>query len=344
MKKLAYSVIGIGGILALLILGQSTLIPFVLGIVLWYLSRFFKNVLHSIPFIREKVPNWLVNTLIFILIVSGLSIVSQIISTNVDTLLVSYERYQTNMDKVIDTVNSLLGIDVYENIASSLNDFNYREILSQLADTITGLFGNAVMVIIYALFIISEEASFSTKIQQLFSNPQEYQRVSSLVERINASVSDYIRLKTYVSLLTGVVGYIFLAIIGIDAPFFWAFLMFILNYIPTIGSLIATIFPAIFSLIQFGEITPFLIILIGLGAIEGIIGNVVEPKIMGSSLNLSPLVTILALVVWGQIWGITGMLLSVPITVVMVIIFSQFDSTRDIAILLSENGEIDDVS
>ena len=164
-----------------------------------------------------------------------------------------------------------------------------------------------------------------------------------MLHKINTSVSNYIRLKTYVSLLTGGVGYVFLAIMGVDAPFFWALLIFLLNYIPTVGSLVATIFPAFFSLVQFGELPPFLTILIGLGLVQWLIGNVLEPKIMGRSLNLSPLVTILALVVWGQIWGIIGMLLSVPITVVMVIIFSQIESTRHIAITLSETGEIDEM-
>ena len=130
---------------------------------------------------------------------------------------------------------------------------------------------------------------------------------------------------------------------GVDAAFFWAFLMFALNYIPTIGSLIATLFPAFFSLVQFGEIQPFIIILVGLGIAEWFVGNVLEPRLMGKSLNLSPLVTILALIVWGQIWGITGMLLSTPITVVMLIIFSQFESTRGIAVMLSESGDIDEI-
>lgn len=84
-----------------------------------------------------------------------------------------------------------------------------------------------------------------------------------------------------VSLLTGVIGYVFLALMNVDVLFFWALLIFFLNYIPTIGSLIATIFPALFSLIQFGYFTPFLIILIGLGILEWFIGNLIEPKIMG---------------------------------------------------------------
>jgi predicted PurR-regulated permease PerM len=175
----------------------------------------------------------------------------------------------------------------------------------------------------------------------MFTTADEESRVMKILNRISSSFGDYIRLKTYVSILTGVVGYIFLTIMGVDSPFFWALLMFLLNYIPTIGSLVATVFPAVFSLMQFGEFTPFFIILVGLGVIEWVIGNVVEPKLMGNSLNLSPLVTILALIVWGQIWGITGMLLSTPITVVMVIVFSQFASTKRVAIMLSQNGVID---
>ena len=119
---------------------------------------------------------------------------------------------------------------------------------------------------------------------------------------------------------------------------------FLLNYIPTIGSLVGTVFPAIFSLIQFGEFTPFLIVLFSVGAVQLVVGNLIEPKLFGKSLNLSPLVTILSLALWGQIWGVTGMILSVPITVILVIVFSQFEKTRPIAIMLSENGEIEKVT
>ena len=122
------------------------------------------------------------------------------------------------------------------------------------------------------------------------------------------------------------------------------FLIFLLNYIPTIGSLVATVFPSIFCLLQFGEITSFLIVLFAVGGIQVIVGNIIEPKLFGRSLNLSPLVTILSLAVWGKIWGVTGMVLSVPITVIMIIIFSQFEKTKAIAMVLSENGDIEKIS
>jgi predicted PurR-regulated permease PerM len=148
-------------------------------------------------------------------------------------------------------------------------------------------------------------------------------------------------MKTIISLTTGFASYFALVIIGVDVPVFWAFLIFVFNYIPTIGSIIATFFPAIFALLQFGEFGPAIIVLLLVGSIQVIVGNFVEPKVMGNTLNISPLVVLLALTLWGAIWGITGMLLSVPITVILIIIMSEIPSTRPLAILLSEKGEID---
>ncbi len=341
MKKLAYSVIGIGGVLALLILAKGILIPFVYGIILWFLGRYFKNLAYKIPFFKKYLPGWLVSSVIFLFIVFLVSIVARIFTSSVETLMESYPTYHANVDVIVEKINGIFQIDIYHDIAEKLKNFEFGSILQSIADEVSGIFGDVVMIMLYALFIISEESSFSIKLKKLFPTASNYESASNILNKINTSVSDYVRLKTLISLLTGVVSYIFLFAMGVDAPFFWALLVFFLNYIPTVGSLIATIFPAIFSLLQFGEFTPFLIILAGLGVLQWFIGNILEPKIMGSSLNISPLVTILSLIVWGSICGITGMLLSVPITVVLVIIFSKFESSKSVAILLSEKGDIE---
>ena len=120
---------------------------------------------------------------------------------------------------------------------------------------------------------------------------------------------------------------------------FWAFLIFTELY-TTIGSLLATIFPAVFSLLQFGDFSTALIIFFVVGFIQVIIGNFLEPKWLGNSMNISPLLSIISLIFWGAIWGTTGMIISIPVTVVVLIILSQFESYRSLAILLSEKGDI----
>ena len=142
------------------------------------------------------------------------------------------------------------------------------------------------------------------------------------------------------SLLTGFLSYFALLFIGIDAPLFWAFLIFLMNYIPTVGSLIATVFPAMFAMMQFGELMPGIWVLIIVGAIQLVVGNFIDPKLTGSSLNVSPLVVLVGLAFWGAIWGIIGMILSVPISVMMIVVFAQFPNTRAIAVLLTKDGSI----
>ena len=131
-----------------------------------------------------------------------------------------------------------------------------------------------------------------------------------------------------------------MASVGVDFAAFWAVMVFFFYYIPTVGSILAIVAPAMLTLVQFDNLTPFLIVLLVFGTIQVVTANVIEPAIMGSTLNLSPLVVIVSLMVWGTIWGVVGMFLCVPITVVSLIVLAQFETTRPIAVLLSADGRI----
>jgi predicted PurR-regulated permease PerM len=165
--------------------------------------------------------------------------------------------------------------------------------------------------------------------------------MQNLLRRMQEQIQTYVAIKTLTSVITGVISYIILLIVGVEFAAFWGFIIFVLNYIPTVGSLLATLFPAMLALIQFPTPVPFFIVLGGIGGLQFLIGNVLEPRLMGSSLNISPLVVILSLALWGSIWGVAGMFLCVPLTVIMMIILSYFERTRPIAILLSGDGKIE---
>jgi predicted PurR-regulated permease PerM len=141
-------------------------------------------------------------------------------------------------------------------------------------------------------------------------------------------------------LITGTLCGITFFAFGLDSPLLWAFVLFIMNFIPVIGSLLAVFFPTFFALIQFGDFSTPALMLAILIAIQMVIGNILEPKIMGDSLNISPLVALFSLAFWGAIWGITGMLVSVPITVILIILLAHFPSTKNISILLSNTGKV----
>ncbi|MCG8183263.1 AI-2E family transporter [Tenacibaculum piscium] len=351
MKNSANLIIIIVFIIAALVIGKGILIPFIFALIFWFLTREIRKTIYKIPFAKKFIPIWLSNILVFTMIIISFSFISEIITNSIMNLSSSYSKYEPNIDVVIKNLNNYFHIDIVKSAKTIFGDFNYGAVLAETANAISGLLGDTFMIIIYALFMFLEESSLQKKLAKIFytnetdteNQENKNENMHRMLSKIEFSISNYLRLKTYVSLLTGILSYSILLIVGIDSAPFWAFLIFLLNYIPTIGSLIATVFPAIFSLIQFGEFTPFLVVLIAVGAVQVIVGNIIEPKVFGKSLNLSPLVTILSLAIWGKIWGITGMILSVPITVIMIIIFSQFEKTKSVAVLLSENGEIDKI-
>jgi predicted PurR-regulated permease PerM len=259
---------------------------------------------------------------------------------SVQELAQSYGSYEKNLELILKKINSLLNIDLMSQIKEISGDFNFGALLSSIINSLTDIVSSTLMIVFYSIFLFIEETNFEGKLKKIFIDKAQYEQAYSLINKIEISVAKYLGLKTLVSFITGILSFAILAFIGIDSPLFWAFLIFIFNFIPTVGSLIGTLFPACFCLMQFGELLPFALVLILVGLVQLIVGNLLEPKLMGNSMNISPLVAIISLSIWGAIWGINGMILSVPITVILIIVFSHFPKTRSIAILLSEKGNI----
>jgi len=340
MKNAAYFFITSISIVITLIYGKPLLIPFIFALLLWFLVRKIRHLLDKVTPIRKYLPSWVKNLVPSLVIFFIFGFISKILLSNINTLAQSYPRYEANVGLIIQNTNQLFNINIIESFKAHSADIDFGLILRAIFESLTDLLSNAFIIIIYALFIFLEETHFSSKLKAAFPKPKQYEDLNNILDKIEISITNYIGLKTLVSVITGLVSYIALLIIGINSPVFWAFLIFLLNYIPTIGSLIATLFPALFCLLQFGEFMPFFMVLFFVGSVQVIVGNVIEPKLMGNSLNISSFVTIFSLSLWGTIWGVTGMLLSIPITVIMVIIFAHFENTKSIAIMLSEKGKV----
>ncbi len=340
MKNLAYFfIIAIGVILAL-IYAKTMLLQLVIAFLLWFATVQIKKKFLKIKWFKRFVPNVLQSVTILGLLILVLYFVMTMVMGNLSELTNSMDTYSNNVNLITTKIEKLLNVDMEKEFNSFIESVNFKNILSELAESLSSIFSNFMMILIYLLFIFLETNSVKLKIKALFSEKINRERFDEILVKIETSLARYFRVKTIMSLLTGVLSYVVLKIIGVEAALFWAFLIFTLNYIPTIGSLIATVFPAIFSLFQFGNFMPFILIILLIGGIQMVVGNLIEPKLMGKTLNVSPMVTIIALTLWGQLWGVVGMLLSVPITVIMIIILSQFESTQKIAIILSEEGSL----
>lgn len=324
----------------ILIYGKGLIIPFVIALFFWFLIKEIRDLINRIPYVKNKVPNIVLNLVGFLFIFAVIGGIVQILALNIKQLTTLLPLYQQNITDVANSIQTQFNIDIISKSKEFLGDYEYSKLLSTLLNSLKDLFGKTFLIIIYTLFLLLEEPFFSSKIKAIYSKNENFEEVNSILNQIDKSIGRYISIKTLVSFLTGFFSYIALVFIGIDAPLFWAFLIFLMNYIPTIGSLIATVFPTIFAMLQFGEVMPGIWVLAVVGGIQLIMGNFIDPKLTGNSLNVSPLVVIIGLSFWGALWGILGMILSVPITVMMIIIFAQIPSTRPIAILLSKKGNV----
>ncbi len=207
-----------------------------------------------------------------------------------------------------------------------------------LSGSFFSFMGNAFWVVLFVIFILSERGGIARKIVKGVG-PEKAIDILDTMGRINKSVQQYLGLKTLISLLTGVLVTIALSLLSVPFPFLWGLLAFLLNYIPNIGSILAGVPPILVALFDSGSITRTLFVAASFVAIQTIVGNFVEPKVLGKGLDLSPLVVLLSLLFWGWVWGIPGMLLSVPLTAALKISLEQFDRTKPIAILLGDNPE-----
>jgi len=214
MKKLAYALIAIAGILALLILAEGILIPLVFGVIVWFLGKSFKKLVERIPYVKKKLPGTVVNILVFGLVVVLVLVLSRLITNSIDKLLLSYESYEANIKQMVAKLNEQFNVDIYKSVEQSLEDFDYGETLTNIANSISGVFSNLIIILVYAAFMFSEESSFKNKLVKMFPNQEAYERSSGILHKLRSSFSDYIRLNTYARLLTGAVGYVFLLIMG----------------------------------------------------------------------------------------------------------------------------------
>ncbi len=327
--------------IALLVLGRDILMPLAIAIVSWYLINALSKFFSVKPISFLKIPSWLrllISLIIIVVILIGLG---NLIAKNISLVIEAAPTYQQNLNHLIISISNYLGLTETLSIKEITNKINFRSVASNFAAGAASITANAGLIIIYVLFLLAEQRTFSSKLLALFPEPNQQAQVKSLLGKIQSQIQTYIWIKTLMSFLTGIFCYLILFFVGLDFAIFWAFIIFLLNYIPTVGSLLGIALPSILAIIQFNSISMFLIVIISLSITQFLIGNLIEPRLMGRSLNLSPLIVIITLVVWSSIWGIAGAVLCVPITVIAMIIFSHFERTKTIAIVLSGDGKIE---
>jgi predicted PurR-regulated permease PerM len=285
-------------------------------------------------------PSWLATTFSILLIIAANCLVVWIIVGQGDAMADAIPVYEENFAARMESVAQAFGLDEVPSAIGMLDQIDLGSLLGWIGESIGLLTSNILLIAIYFGFLIAEEKIFPDKISRLTDDPAKAAQFEKISTDIAQQVQRYVGMKTTVSALTGFVSYVVLKLVGVDFAALWALLIFFLNFIPNIGSALGVLFPALLTLVQFDTLTPFFIIVAGLGTVEFVIGNVIEPAYMGKSLNMSSFMILLSLSFWGAIWGLPGMFLSVPLMVVTAIVCAHFGGLRWIAVMLSADGRL----
>ncbi len=329
----------------LLYISRSIVIPIVAAIIIAYILVGVAGRLERIPVVGPRLPGWARQTIAIVAVVGVIGLFSWMVSANLEQVLARAPTYQETLLAFVTDLVLRFGMETQPTW-----DFVRREMLGQvdlqavirtMVSAVSSLLGAFFVVFIYVGFLLAERRQFNRKLRMLSSDPKDTETILFIVDDINERVGNFLATKTLINLMLGAISYVVMLILGIDFAGFFAVLIAVFNYVPYIGSMIGVTFPVMLAIVQFGNLQMALFTLIGLSAAQIFIGNFVEPRLLARSLNLSAFVILVSLTVWYSLWGITGALLSVPITAILVTTLSEFRGTRPIAILLSSDGNID---
>jgi len=288
---------------------------------------------------KKKVPQGLAITIVFIFIIAVFVGFGELIGTSLSSFSEDAPKYEQNLREMGASIFQFAdnnGIKISTDEMTKLFDpSKVMSITAGFLGQLGGFMGNAFTIFFLVLFLLMELDSFSVKTKAIIKDSRGS---LAFLNTIGNSIRHYLSIKTMTSLLTGTLIWISLAIIGVDYAIIWALIAFLLNYIPNIGSIIAAIPAVLFAMLQlgFGGVIWTTGVFV---AVNMVIGNIVEPKMMGKGMGLSTFVVFVSLIFWGFILGTVGMFLSVPLTMAIKIMLEQNPKTEWIAIFLGTQGE-----
>ena len=284
---------------------------------------------------KRGAPTLLAVLVVVVLLISIISIMSIVVGGSMNAFIAAIPVYEAQLrNRLVDLLTLASQFDIAldsESIRENINLDATFGVLSNLLTAIGGLFANGFLILLVVVFILMEAASMPDKARVAFetSKKEPFVVFTQFIQHLHK----YLLIKTLIGIATGVCVTGMATFLGVDFPVVLGLIAFLLNYIPTLGSIFAAVPAVILSLIEMGPSTSG-IVAGGYVAINILLGNVLEPRFQGRGLGISPMVVFLSLVFWGWMLGIVGILLAVPLTVSAKIAFEEFPEHRWIAILL----------
>jgi len=340
--------------IVLMVYGKSVFLPAIIALVIWFLINDITENIQRFTVAGYHMPRKVAMSIGLILLAFFAIRITRIFYVAswglVDQAPVYYQNLGALLDRIPDSFwATIAAMFPTSNEAQFTSDIErtfglttnyFATYISAVAVNVPYIISQSGLILIYVIFLLLEQNTFAAKLDNMFPDPRRRSEVETILASIKQQIQKFVSVKSFLSLLTGVVSFGVMWVFGLDFAIVWAILIFLLYFIPYIGPIIAVTFPILTAALQFGELSPVLGLLTALVVIHMVVGYVIEPWLMGGSLGISPFVVLISLAIFGTIWGITGMFLSVPLVIILIIVLSHFDSTRAVAILLSGDGRV----
>ncbi len=296
---------------------------------------------------RKKIPMWLILTITLVIIAITFWLVSMILYTATNSIVTGLPKYQLRFEKFLNQ-----GYGQWEAFAKKLDIasqniplLDIQQLFSGgslsipkiITGTMTGLMDsmwNIFLILVFLIFILLEADKLGMRLKKVLSSKSKEQTADT-ISRVEKQIQNYLTVKTIISLVTALVGMGFMLLYGVDFVLVCGILLFVLNFIPNIGSIIASAIPIIICFLQGGFDARLLFFSLFIIATQMFFGNILEPRLQGNRLNLTPIMVLISLIFWGWLWGIVGMLICVPLTSAINIILKQVDPENVISAIIS---------
>jgi len=325
------AVLGLGAILRL---GKPVLFPFCLALFLYFV------LVPGLKFLEKLKLSRTVSLLIIVVLsVVVLYLLAVLFYTSGKSFAADLPAYGQRLADLVDRLQAGLKLPggKWDPLAwaEGLDAGKVGSALLASLGTFFSFMGNLFLILVFLVFMLAGRDKVQDKIRR-FAPPHRSGQMVAILENIDRQVQKYLALKTVISLASGLVTILILVGFGVHYAVAFGFFTFVLNYIPNIGSFISKAVPFLFAILQFGGFWKAFWVLVVLTAVDALLGMVVEPRLMGRSLGLSPLAILFSLFLWGWLWGLPGMILAVPIMVIVKIVAANFPSLRWLEGLLSK--------
>jgi predicted PurR-regulated permease PerM len=327
---------------AVLKLTSAIVLPFTISLLLALVTSPFVSFLG-----RHKTPRIVSIGLVLVFLVGGLGFFGIVLFSSARTLLTLYPKYEARLTEIYVWAARFFELSYddqlsfFENLWGQIGIRNWIRIITlSLSNNFFFFLRDALIVALFMVFLLFEAVFFKEKLDRAFEGERAGQ-IKKISVDVMTQVTRYLSIKFIISLMTGLVAGLGLRIVGVEFAVVWGVIQFILNFIPTIGSIATGVVITIFSLVQFwpdpAPVAATALIMLGANMI---IGTILEPKIMGDNLGLSPLVVLFSLMIWGWLWGFAGFILAVPMTVIVKIVCENIPMLESVSILLGSRKAV----